>query len=519
MPRSSFAIPGFIPALILAFSVSTIAQLVYIPTPDPINDEIEELMSRGYLRTLSPVEKPWLVSDVVESIRKDEIRFDGAAREVASDILVALEPPQRIPEMSSEMMIGADLRGLSRERREGYFLRRGRYISRGFKNEFGSIFHAGAWFSREDSWGIDSKFLYDTDGTGYPWYYGRARNARIIVQFDHAYAMLRLGALDLTLGRQRMIWGPSPRGSLLIDDGSPPLDMARAAVEITPFKLSWFVARLDDYDGYFDPYFGSENHRFLAGHRLALNTGKGWELGVSEIVLYGGPQRLPEIYYSIPVLLYYWEAHNHRIDDNIFWAFDLSYSNRGLGRFYMQFVADDIQYKHNGPQKFAVQAGAHIIPSKFPGWSSLVEFNMVDTYVYGQRRTYNAFLNWGNTISRLDSDQYESFIAIYRNLSPRLKAGAEYARRAKGEYEARMPQVDPLPLDTKFPSGVVEVTDDFRLSGQLHAPRAVDIGISVGVQSVDNYLNVESYSLSQFYATIDVSYSFDMGLPFWTKYR
>lgn len=492
------------------------SQTVYISTFDPVNTRIEELLARGYLADLSPTEKPWKVSEVVKAIQADEREFDNRSKQIAGKILSVLRPPQRKPGESGGVRAGIDIRGLSSESREGYFIRRGRYLSRGFKNEFGSVFHAGWWYSRDDFWGIDTKLLFDSDGTDYPWYYGRPRNARIIVQFDHAYAAFQLGKFDITLGRQRMIWGPSPRGSLVLDDGSPPLDMARFGVRVAPFRLTWFGARLDDT---YYPAIASYERRYLSGHRLSLNTGKGWELGLSEIVLYGGAERLPEIYYNIPVLLYYWEAHNHIVDDNIFWTVDFSWAKRGLGRFYAQFVADDIQYENNGPQKFAFQAGTMLMPERYARWSALIEFNMADTYVYGQRQNRNIYRHWGDPIGRLMSDQYEIFAGLYRYLTSNLKTGIEYSRRAKGEYNAETPQII-IPLqEPDFPSGTVEATDDIRITFSYNSPKRLNIDLSAGYQSIDNYRNNDNVKSDQYIATIDISYTFHTGLPFWTKYH
>lgn len=516
MPGKSVLPSILIAAYIFLSSGRTAAQNIYIPAFDPVNSQIEELIARGYLRGLNVTERPWLRSEIIGLIREDETRFGDRDRKLAAKILEELQPPQKKRGMSAGFIAGMDLRGLSRENRHGYFIQRGRYFDRGFKSELGAAFNGGWWISRDSSWGVDTRMIYDTDGTNYPWYFGRPREARTVVQFDHAYAALKLGNLDISLGRQRMAWGPSPRGSLLLDRGSPPLDMAGARFRFSPFTLSWFSARLGDY---YDPVDMVNNRQFLSGHRLTLNTGKGWEIGLSEIVLYGGPDRIFEIYYSIPVVLYYWEGFNHDIDDNVLWGLDFSYTSEGIGRSYLQFVADDIQYKNNGPQKFALQAGSYLVPSKFPGWSGLVEFNMVDTYVYGQRKRRNAYLNWNRPLSRLDSDQYEFFVGIYRELARDLKAGAEYILRAKGEFDARDNLPIPTPLDTKFPSGIVENLNDIRLTAAFNAENTVDISFSAGYQKIGNFRNIENSSLEQFYSTIDISYYFNTGLPFWTKYR
>lgn len=477
-----------------------------------------ELRVRGYLKDLSVTEKPWLRSDVIESIMADETVLDPESRELAARIMERLEPPQRRPseELSSGFVAGIELQGLSRERREGYFLRRNRFVNRNFKNELGSIYKAGWWLSRDDRWGIDTRLIFDSDGTGYPWYYGRAHNHRIIGQFDHAYFALALGRFDILLGRQRLNWGPSPRGSLLLDAYSPPYDMIEYGFELKPFRLSGFASRLDDY---LDTQTGERNNRYISGHRLLLRPGKGWEIAATEIVLYGGADRLPEFYYNIPVLLNYWEGQNRQVDDNIMWALDISWIKKKVGHFYLQFVADDFIYNSNAPQKFAIQLGTYLSPVRYDGWSALVEINFVDTYTYGQRKRRNAYLNWGTPIGRLDSDQLELFFGIYKKMNADLRLGFEYTRREKGEYDAEDIHPSPVPLDTKFPSGVVENINDIRLLCEYQIIGESEIKIALGHQNAENYLHENEHSLDQFYSMVEISFGIEAGLPFWTKFH
>jgi len=476
------------------------------------------LIDKGYLKDIRIMERPWIVGDVLRAILNERALFDSESDNLASSIIDRLKAPQKkiAKRLFGSFNIGVKARGISREYRNGYCIHRGRYIDRGFKGEFGSVYRADWRISKDGSWGIDSRLIFDSDGVGYPWYYGTAHNARIVGQFDHAYAFFDVGYFKFLLGRNRMSWGPSPRGSLFLDNGSPPLDMAAFSFDLKPFRLSWFTSRLDDYR---DPDAGLRNNRFLSGHRLSLKLDNNLELAASETVLYGGQNRLPELYYSIPVLLFYWEAQNRRIDDNVIWALDGSYVINRLGRVYMQFVADDIQYESNGPQKFALQAGAHLFPSKYPGWSYIFEINFVDTFVYGQRQRRNAYLNWGQPIGRLDSDQYEIFTGIYKYAVYDIQVGAEFVHREKGEYYAEDIHPDPVPFDEKFPSGIVERTDDISLKVVWNGFHKAYLGYAVGFQSIQNYNHQDGSSFNQIYTNITLSYSVDLGLPLWTKYH
>jgi len=504
-------------ALLFCFSISY-AQLIYIPTSDPVYRRIEELQTRGFLDGLSQSEKPYLVADIASAIITDEWEFDPLSKKIASDILDYLTPPQRHESelLSGGTAWGLDLRGLSRERREGYFYSRDLFVGRDFKNELGSVYHGQIWVSKESHWGFDSELIFDSDGTGYPWYYGTAHNARIVGQFDHAYMTFKFDRLGLLLGRQRLIWGPSPRGSLLINDSSPPLDMLAYSFSLNPFNLCGFSTRLDDY---VDPESGVVNRRYLSGHRIRLNPGVGLEIALSEIYLYGGPDREPEIYYNIPIILYYWEQQNRKLDDNAMWGLDISWTRPVFGKLYTQFAFDDIQRQHRGPQKIAMQFGAALTPRALPKWSGLFELNLVDTYVYGQRKRLNAYLNSGWPIGRLDSDQREYFAGIYREFTPLFATGVEFVGRDKGEYNAADLQPNMAPFGIKFPSGIVEKTRNISLIAEFQSKTVFGGRLSAGYETIRNYRHVDDWSLDQFFITVNMSVRFKTGIPLWKESR
>jgi len=505
-------------AVLTATALTAYSQSVFIPAEDRVSDLVLELQARGYLRNLSAVERPWLISEIKNGISDEKNLFDSESNKLAQLILRIIEPSQNVEStnLSANLNFGVEVRGLFRENSEGYFYLRDKFVSRGYKNELGSIYNADFSVSQNDKWGLASRLIFDSDGENYPWYYGRAHNARIIGQFDYAYGYYKLEYLDIFFGRQRFDWGASPRGSLIIDDSAPPLDLLRLNLYLKPFRLTTFTSRLDNF--YASPEREVVN-RYLAGHRLSVSTGNGFEFAASEVVLYGGEDRPFELYYNIPIVLYYWESQNRKKDDNIFWVFDVSYSKRDLGRFYTQFVADDIQYEGNGPQKFAVQFGAHLFPAKLKGWSGLFEVNFVDTYVYGQRQFHNTYRYWNSTIGRLDSDQLEVFAGIYKRLFENYKIGVEYLRREKGEYDAIDTPPDLVPLNTEFPSGIVENINDIKILVELDRFERFQFGFAAGYQTIDNYKHLENSSLDQFYSNIRLSYNIDVGLPLWTKFH
>ncbi len=178
--------------------------MVYIPSQDHINEIILELQTSGYLDALSQTERPWLASDVIDAILEDELAFDPDGRALAEEILSYLQLPQRAD--NEPLTAGAAFRDrcarfIQGKPRRDIFTFATTFINRDFKSEAGAVFKGRVMLSREERWGIDTELLFDTDGTGYPWYYGRPHNARIIGQFDRAYIRFALDRFNFMLGR------------------------------------------------------------------------------------------------------------------------------------------------------------------------------------------------------------------------------------------------------------------------------------------------------------------------------
>jgi hypothetical protein len=60
-----------ITVLILAFTHGLHGQSVYIPSFDPVYEDISALVNRGYLADLHVTQRPWIAGDVVRSIVND----------------------------------------------------------------------------------------------------------------------------------------------------------------------------------------------------------------------------------------------------------------------------------------------------------------------------------------------------------------------------------------------------------------------------------------------------------------
>jgi hypothetical protein len=275
---------------------------------------------------------------------------------------------------------------------------------------------------------------------------------------DAAYLLRHWARGSILVGRQRMDWGPGFHGGLLFSAGAPPLDMLKADIRVSRFQATAFTAVLDDYAG---SYAGETVHaaRYLSGHRLAWRPGPSLEVSASELILYGGEGRLPEIRYVVPLFFFYGEQWNSAGDDNPFWAFDVSWRPWRGTRLYGEYLIDDFQYDSDAePNEIGFVVGGETADP--PGLSGAVfglEYARVNRWTYGQNKPWNRYVQHGFCIGHpLGPDADGLWARLSRPVTGAARVQVELARVRKGEGRIEDDRSSVVPFTERFPSGVVE---------------------------------------------------------------
>ena len=334
----------------------------------------------------------------------------------------------------------------------------------------------------ETSLQFDKKFVLkervviDTKAEKERRYKGREWKNHLTGVLDEAYANIDMKYFQLLLGRDHIRWGPGKDDVLLLSDQIPPFDMIKMEGRLGSFKLIYFATALDDwiYD------YGFRAKRYLSGHRINLKLRFGLEMGISEMVLYGGENRHPELYYLNPLLPYYGEQYDKDMDDNILWSFDIVLSMFRNKEIYFELLVDDFQYDfETEPHQTGFQVGLNYAEPF--GWRRSyvnLEYTKINNWVYGQKKPWNRYTyhGWGmGSILGPDADRW-SFELIYHFAKDiDLELHEEYRR--KGEGRITIPQTQAVPSSKKFPSGVVEYTNrhKFILTYQPSANLKLDL--------------------------------------------
>jgi hypothetical protein len=295
-------------------------------------------------------------------------------------------------------------------------------------------------------------------------YGGREWKHHLTGVLDEAYANIDLRYFHLLVGRDHLRWGPGREDVLLLSDQIPPFDMIRMEGKVGACKLVWFATVLDQT--YVPPVWGDFRadhgfwaNRYLSGHRLDVKLKGGVEMGVSEVVVYGGENRLPELYYLNPLLPYYGEQFNRNTDDNLLWSLDFSLSTFKNKELYAELLIDDFQYDFKSePNQTGFQLGLNF--AEPAGWKRSylnLEYTRINNWVYGQNKPWNVYTYQGlgmGSILGPDADRWHLGLSYHFNRDIDLCFCEEYRRKGEGRIET--PQSVAVPSSKGFPSGVVE---------------------------------------------------------------
>lgn len=352
---------------------------------------------------------------------------------------------------------------------------------------------------------LKDKILLDTKADKDPNLYGREWENELTGIFDQGYLKLDFKYVDLLFGRDYLRWGPGQKEFLLLSGFAPPFDMLKLTGEIGKFKFLFFATALDEITISDTLY-----KRYLSGHRINFKLKPSLELGISEVVVYGGAERSLELYYLNPILLFYGEQFNQREDDNPLWSFDFSFTGTRFLELYGEFMIDDFQYDFKTePHQIGYKLGVNCAHFFGMGGSFLnLEYVRINNWVYGQNRHWNLYvyhdIGMGSFLGP-DADQISLFSGYHLNPDFQANFSLSYKRKGEGKIELQPTKV---PKSKQFPSGIVEYTKSAKILLLFQPDANLQIEGGMGFNRVDNSSNDDGKDEDNFYLTLRLNYSF-----------
>lgn len=305
---------------------------------------------------------------------------------------------------------------------------------------------------------------------------------------EQAYVQARHGPVRFKIGRDFLVLGAGKNGRLLMSDNSRPFDLYQAEITASFVRFTAFGIQLDDLaqDSLFTPGIGPANtaRRYINGHRFDFRIGSRAMIGVSELVVYGGPKRTFELAYVNPGNFYHGETLNDETalgrPANTIGSVDVSvFPARGL-EVYWEVLIDDIKIEKVNvsdlePPRFGLLAGARYAdPLRLDGVTLRGEYTRI------ANRTFNVYFNdWerylhrNRPIGHYLGNNFDRFLFgadVWGTRSLHLSAEFEYLRQGRDSIDSpynvdylNVPSVD-QGYSEPFPFGPVQRTHAMNLS-------------------------------------------------------
>ncbi|GEM_PF-3999192 len=288
---------------------------------------------------------------------------------------------------------------------------------------------------------------------------------------DLVYSSYRQNKIAVYLGRRKLEWGPNLTGSLILSGKSMPYDGFSFNYNFRGnLKLSAFTFILDPYQN----VDGSYQERYLSGHRLTWEPKYKLTIGISEVVIYGGEGRNPEVYYFFPLFFLHGSQLNQGIDDNTLIEADFRWLPFSATEIYGQILIDDFQIEKktledNEPTEYGLLFGINRSELPFmPYLQAGAEYVRIANRTYDQPLPRNKYINRGYYIGYPLGNDGDLFTAqLILRLKDKIKFTGEFSRQRKGEGRIEndwdTPWMDEPNYTEKFPTGTVQTTNKFEL--------------------------------------------------------
>jgi len=487
--------------MLYSFSVSAQSQLT-IPGYHWAYRYIHQLRLGGYLSELNTIQQPYTVTQVVNSLTNFQ-------KQIQHEIIKPTNQEQWLIDLlakkflhkstlkadSTKLLViqpgiwGDELIFSNNNETKFYTQLRSQL---GFKLGKNLYFYNGML--------LDQSLLDDSIYSGEKW-------RGFAAYTEQAYLRFTNFGFRFTLGRDFLNWGSGKTGRLLFSDHAQPLDMLSVNFRYRGLQFTALAADLDYWmlaDSLVQKYRTQKANRFLSAHRLTINFYNKFYLGLTEALLYGGPNANWELKYHNPMLYYHGELLNgggH--DGNGFLYLDFDWYPCRNWEFYGEILIDDFQLEKTDSGDLEPNETGLILGFQYSDWFGLHGSLLGLEYIRVANRTYNSSFEWekfvhfnkpigyylGNNFDRWN---------LKANYFPinELQVGLEFDYLRKGEGSILDQWDTPWVnytlaegYEEPFPYGIVEKSFLITLNLKYHFRMNAIFESQISYRNIDNTLH------------------------------
>ncbi|MEE2710541.1 MAG: capsule assembly Wzi family protein [Gemmatimonadota bacterium] len=226
---------------------------------------------------------------------------------------------------------------------------------------------------------------------------------------EQAYLRARYGRVHIKVGRDFMVLGSGKSGTLLMSDNARTFDQYSVDFSAGFVKFTAFGIQLDDValDSVVVRGQGPVNTamRFINGHRLDIRLGRRANIGISEVVIYGGSRRNFELAYLNPVNFY----HGTTLNDgetlgrsaNTFGTIDIDVFPVENVEIFGELMIDDVKLEKANPSDLEPNRLGFMLGAQYANPFGIDGIRIRTEYTRVSNRTYNILFNeWEKFLHR-----------------------------------------------------------------------------------------------------------------------
>jgi hypothetical protein len=328
----------------------------------------------------------------------------------------------------------------------------------------------------------------------------------------NGYIQISRGPLEALLGRDKLQWGAGRSGSLILSGAAPPLDMVNVTLDFGRVRATGFFTSLDEmrlekavpfeHDSL---QAGDVVKRHVSGHRIDIRVLPSLEIGLSETIVYGGPDRGLEPGYLNPLNFFYAQQWNLSKNDNPIWSLDACWWPKDRLQVYGQMVVDDYQFEHKGerdkePAEVGFLVGFHSgDPFGLAGVSLTGEYVRVNPWTYNQPLPWNRY-KYGDAVlgHPIGPDADALFMKVGKWFNRILSLELDYSFVRHGETSIDSDWPVPIAgswggasFPQGFPLGVASKSHRLGLTARYHPALHFDVDGFASVEKTTDYDNFE----------------------------
>ena len=318
-------------------------------------------------------------------------------------------------------------------------------------------------------------------------------------------------------------------GSLIISDKVRPMDQFWASYTYKFFKFSFLIVNLDPMMVP-DTLSGSmvRANRFLSSHRLEFKLLDRFYFGITESIIYGGPEGNWELAFLNPFIFYHGVQRNGPVEGNTFGSIDFAvYPFKNLSLFG-EFLIDDIQLEKSvpadlEPDELGIIFGVQLTdPFKISGTHFFTEYTRITNRTYNAINPWEKFLHRQQPIGHFLGNDFDRWdINLSQWVLPGLRFSLGFERIRRGEGRIRNEFDRPwLNLTVEegysepFPTGIVEKTNAAKFEIIYHPRANLRFNLFGKFKDVKNIENRLGVTNSEFTFVLGLWYEGDFRLKF-----